>query len=82
MDDSSSGSSWQTLASVLAGGLGGYVDSQNNQPVYVAQPTPNTAYGAAGYAQATPAASSGSATAPSWLLYAGVAVVAFMLLRK
>lgn len=80
MDDSDGGSTWQTLSSVLAGGLAGYVDSQNNQPVYVAQPTPNTAYGTAGATQATPATA--SASAPNWMLIAGVAVVAFLLLRR
>lgn len=79
MDES--GFNWQSLAGALSLGLGAYADSQNNQPVYVAQPAPGTAYGAAGYSQPTPTTSV-SATAPSWLLYAGVAVVAFLLLRK
>jgi hypothetical protein len=74
-----SGSSWQTLASVLAGGLSGYVDAQNQQPVYVAQPNPQTAYGNQGAGQVTPSA---TAQAPGWLWIAGLAVVAFLVLRK
>jgi hypothetical protein len=77
MDDSSSG--LQTLASVLAGGLAGYVDSQNSQPITVTSPTPQTAYGVAGTGQGTPAATA----MPSWLLPVVIlGAVLLLVLRK
>jgi hypothetical protein len=70
---------WQTLASVLAGGLGGYVDAQNNQPVYVQTPAPQTAYGYAGQGQVTPTTSSLS---PTVLLVGVILVAAVFMLKK
>ena len=83
MDDSgdSGGINWQTLAGALAGGLAGAVDAQNQQPVFVAQPSPQTAYGYAGQGQVTPSTTA-SAQAPGWLWIAGLAVIAFFVLRK
>lgn len=78
MDDSNS-STWQTLAGALAGGLQGYVDSQGGG-FAVTQPTPQTAYGYAGYQQPTAAGSNGL---PSWVIpVALVAVVAVLLFKK
>lgn len=79
MDDDSSQSTFQTLASVLAGGLAGYVDAQNQQPVYVTPTTPQTAYGIAGQPSGTAAA--GSFTL-SPVMLALLAVGAFFLLKK
>ena len=78
MSDGSS-DTWQTLASVLAGGLAGYVDAQNSQPVTVQQPLPQTAYGYAGTGQSSVAA---KATFPTWVPYAALALAAIFLLRK
>jgi hypothetical protein len=84
MDDSDSGSGFQTLASVLAGGLAGYVDSQNNQPIYVAQPQPQTAYGISGVGQ--PSVAGGGVASiggiPPMVLLLGLGVIAFIALRK
>lgn len=81
MDDSSSNTA-QTLASVLAGGLGGYIDSQNQQPVYVQQPAPQTAYGYAGTTQATPSSVGIAGIPMSALLITGAIVLAVFLLKK
>jgi len=85
MDPTQSGSNWQTLASVLAGGLAGYVDAQNNQPVTAVQPLPQTAYGYQGTAQPTPTSGLGSmfagGSAPLLLLGA-LALVAIFALKK
>jgi hypothetical protein len=84
MDPTQSGNNWQTLASVLAGGLAGYVDAQNNQPVTAVQPLPQTAYGYQGTAQATPtSAAFGLGGGHSTLLLLGVvAVVAIIALKN
>jgi hypothetical protein len=74
-------SGWQTLASVLAGGLAGYVDAQNNQPVAVVAPTPQTAYGYAGYGQPTPSAITASASSPLLLLLL-IGGAIFLLARR
>lgn len=72
-----------SLADIFAGALSGYVDSQNNQPVYVAQPTPGTAFGIAGVGQTTPAASVSSLTSSPYLILGIVGVVvAVVLLRR
>lgn len=72
-------STLQTLASVLSGGLQGYVDSQNQQPVYVTAPTPQTAYGYAGQGQNTPAQAVGVfGIPPAFLLVGAVALFFFM----
>jgi hypothetical protein len=79
MDQTDSGSNtFQTLASVLAGGLGAYVDSQNQQPVYVTQPTPQTQYGVQGQNQNTGTI---AGLSPMVLLLV-VGVVAFIALKK
>jgi hypothetical protein len=80
MGDDSSSSTFQTLASVLAGGLSGYVDSQNQQPVYVQQVQPQTQYGYAGQGQNTPGVAGGFNLSPTVLIIG--AVLAFVLLRK
>lgn len=78
---SSDPSTFQTIASVLAGGLGGYVDAQNQQPVYVQTPAPQTAYGYAGQGQATPTSGTIAGLSPTvLLLLVGVAV--FLAMRK
>lgn len=74
-------STWQTLASVFAGGLGGYVDAQNHQPVYVATPAPQTQYGYAGIAQSTPTNSLGGLS-PTVLLVGVIVVAAVFMLKK
>ena len=71
-----------TLASVLAGGLAGYFDSQNNQPVTVTTPAPQTAYGYAGYGQYTPASSSATVISPTVLLLAALVVGVVIVLKK
>jgi hypothetical protein len=73
-------STLQTLAAVLSGGLQGYVDSQNQQPVYVTAPSPQTAYGYAGQGQSTPAASAVGVFGipPAFLLVGAVALFFFM----
>lgn len=73
---------WQTLASVLAGGLGGYVDAQNNQPVYVQTPAPQTAFGYAGVGQTTPTTSSLGGLSPTVLLVGVIVVAAVFMLKK
>jgi hypothetical protein len=79
MGDSDTNSTLQTLASVFAGGLQGLVDSQNNQPVYVTAPSPQTAYGYAG--QPSSAGAAGAlGLSPVMLLV--LAVGAFLLLKK
>jgi hypothetical protein len=79
MDDSSS-NTFQTLASVLAGGLAGYVDAQNSQPVAVVAPTPQTAFGFAGAGQATPSGLTGTLTgSPAMLLLVGALVIYFVM---
>jgi hypothetical protein len=78
MDDSTS-STLQTLASVFAGGLQGYVDSQNQQPVYVTAPSQQTAYGYAGQPSSSTAAASVTGS-PIMLLV--LALGAFLLLKK
>ena len=78
MDDSSS--IFQSLAGALSGGLSAYYDAQNTAPVYATVPQPGTAYGIAGTAQATPAASSG--ISPTMLLVLGAVVVAVLFLKK
>ena len=81
MDDSSDSSAtvFQTLAGAFSGGLSAYYDAQNTAPVYVTQPTPQTAYGYAGTGQYTPA--SGAGISPM-LLLVGIAVVAVLILKK
>lgn len=77
MDDTS------TLADIFSGALGGYIDSQNNQPITATALTPSTAYGYAGYAQATPATPITSALGSNpTLIIIGVAVVAAVLLLR
>lgn len=79
MDNSTGG----TLADIFAGALSGYVDSQNNQPISAIAPTPATAYGYAGYAQATPASSLTTALGSnSTLVILGVVVLAAVLLLR
>jgi hypothetical protein len=80
MDDNGN-STLQTLASVLSGGLQGYVDSQNQQPVYVTAPNQQTAYGYAGQGQTTPAGSVGVFGIPPAFLLLG-AVALFFFLKK
>lgn len=78
-------SSGSTLADIFAGALGGYVDSQNNQPISAIALTPQTAYGYAGYAQATPGTVPTTASAlgsNSTLVILGVAVLAAVLLLR
>lgn len=74
-------STLQTLASVLSGGLQGYVDSQNQQPVYVVAPSPNTAYGTAGQGQSTPSSVGSVLGLPPAMLLIG-AVALFFFLKK
>lgn len=80
-DSSGDTSTWQTLASVLAGGLGGLVDAQNHQPVYVQTPAPQTAYGYAGVGQSTPVAASFGGINPVLLVLA-VGATAFFAFKK
>jgi len=83
MDPTQSGpSGWQTLASVLAGGLGGYVDAQNQQPVYVQTPAPQTQYGYAGVGQSTPTTSSLGGLSPTVLLVGVIVIAAVFMLKK
>lgn len=84
MDPTQNGpSTFQTIASVLAGGLGGYVDAQNQQPVYVQTPAVQTQYGYAGVGQATPSTSGTiGGLSPTVLLLGVVAVVAVFMLKK
>jgi len=82
LDPSQQPSTFQTLASVLAGGLAGYVDAQNNQPVAVVAPTPQTAFGAAGYGQATPTGLTAVVGGNPLGLLLVVGVVAYLLLKK
>lgn len=82
MDPSQNQSTFQTLASVLAGGLAGYVDSQNQQPFYATQPTPQTQYGVQGTAQTTGLASLTSGGNSTLLIVGVVVVVAVLLLKK
>ena len=87
MDPNSSNSGLQTLASVLAGGLAGYVDAQNAQPVYVVQPGLQTQYGAAGYYQGAPVAAQPQVTSAATrytplLLIGGLVLVAALLLHR
>jgi hypothetical protein len=79
MDDSTN-STFQTLASVFAGGLQGYVDSQNQQPVYVTAPSPQTAYGYAGQPSSATGAAGTFSLSPVMLLL--LAVGAIFLLKK
>jgi hypothetical protein len=79
-DDSSGQSTLQTLASVFAGGLQGYVDSQNQQPVYVTAPSPQTAYGYAGQPSSATGATGAFTLSPVMLLV--LAAGAFFLLKK
>ena len=79
MDDDSGNSTFQTLASVLAGGLQGYVDSQNQQPVYVVPTQPQTAYGAAGVGNGN-AVAGGFSLSPVMLILLGLG--AFLLLKR
>ena len=81
MDSTDSGSTFQTLAGVLAGGLAGYVDSQNQQPFYATQPTPQTQYGVQGTGQTTGSGSI-AGLSPTVLVIAVVAVAAIFLLKK
>lgn len=80
MDSTDGSSTFQTLAGALAGGLSAYYDSQNTQPVYVTQPTPQTAYGVAGTGQNAPGTVGG--LSPTVLLVGVVALVAFFALKK
>lgn len=80
MGEDDSSSTFQTLASVFAGGLQGYVDSQNQQPVYVTAPSQQTAYGYAGQPSSVTGSTGGLSLSPVMLL--GLAVVAFLLLKK
>lgn len=79
-----SSSTGNTLANVFAGALTGYIDAQNQQPVYVAQPAPGTAYGFAGQPQFTPANSlAANLSGTSSLVMVGIiAVVALLILRR
>lgn len=80
MDDSSNASTFQSLAGALAGGLAGYLDAQNSQPITVTAPAPQTAYGYAGVNQGTPTSASAM---PSWLIpVALIGVVLLLVLRK
>ena len=77
-------STFQNLAGALTGGLLGYIDAQNGQPITATIPSPQTAYGYAGVAQPTPtatAAASISGVSPVVLIGAAL-VVAFLLLRR
>jgi hypothetical protein len=79
-DSTDSSSTFQTLASVLAGGLSGYVDAQHG--FYAQQPLPQTGYGYAGTAQPTPSGSFlGGSVSPIVLLVV-VGAFAFLLLKK
>ena len=83
--NSSGGSSTaNTLADVFAGALTGYVDAQNQQPVYVTQPVPNTAYGFSGAGQITPGNSlAANIQGRSTFVMLGIiAVVALLILRR
>ena len=74
-----------SLAAIFAGALGGYVDSQNNQPISAIAPAPQTQYGYAGYPQAAPGSGGGltsSLGSSSTLLIVGVVIVAAVLLLK
>lgn len=83
MDPTQSGSStFQTLASVLAGGLAGYVDAQNNQPVAVVAPSPQTQYGYAGTGQTTPTGIGATLSGSPIFLLVIVGVVALLVLKK
>jgi len=72
---------FQSLAGALNGGLSAYYDSQNTQPVYVTQPTPQTSYGVAGVGQATPAGTI-AGLSPTVLLVGVAVVVAVLFLKK
>lgn len=78
---SNTGTALQTLAGALTGGLSAYYDAQNTQPVYVAQPTPQTAYGVAGVGQPSVAGGVGGLS-PTMLLILGAVVVAVLFLKK
>lgn len=78
--NSDSGSVYQTLASVLAGGFQGYVDAQNQQPVYITAPAPQTAFGYQGVANNTGGVAGRFTLSPVMLL--GLGVVAFLLLKR
>jgi hypothetical protein len=74
----SAGSVFQTLAGALAGGISGYYDAQQTQPVYVTQPQQQTQYGVAGVNQ-----NAGTiAGIPPMVLLLGVGLVIFLVLRK
>jgi hypothetical protein len=83
MDPSSgSSSTFQTLAGVLAGGLAGYVDSQNQQPFYASQPAPQTQYGLQGTGQTVGVQGSVAGISPTVLVIGVVVVVAILFLKK
>jgi len=74
----------QSLAQAFAVGLGAYVDSQNNQPVTVTSPAPQTQYGYAGYGQyapATPAQQSGVFGGLSPIALLAIAAVVFFVAK-
>lgn len=82
MDPTSQPNTWQTLASVFAGGFLGYEDAQNGTALAVTQPTPGTAFGVQGVSQLTPgAAVSASASSPLLLLLL-IGGAFFLLARK
>lgn len=83
MDPTQTGSStFQTLASVLAGGLAGYVDAQNNQPVAVVAPSPSTAYGYAGAGQPTPSGLAATVSGSPVFLLVIVGVVVYLIAKR
>ncbi|MGH9483757.1 MAG: hypothetical protein ACRD1F_01765 [Terriglobales bacterium] len=78
-------STLQSLAGALTGGLMGYVDSQNGQPITATLPGYQTAYGYAGVGQPTPLASASASIAgisPTVLVIGVVLVAAFMFMRR
>lgn len=76
-------STLQNLASALTGGIAGYIDSQQGQPITATVPLPQTAYGYAGVAQPTPTATASvSGISPTVLMIGAVAVVALLMLRR
>lgn len=83
MDPTSDGSStFQTLAGVLAGGLAGYVDSQNQQPFYATQPAPQTQFGLQGSGQTTGTGLLGGGSNSTLLIIGVVVVAAVFFLKK
>lgn len=89
---------WQSIAAALSGGLAGAVDAAGYDPTAATQPTLATAFGVAGAQQALPVygapqASSGLApmagggflgmsTGELLLIGGGLALVAFMILKR